>query len=374
MARNARAFASGRSSHVRTSRYRRPLLAAGAVAIMAAACAASFDPASKVSSLRILALVADKPYAQPGEDVTLSMTVHDALDRQNGPRPVQVVWVAGCFDPPGDQYFLCFEQLAQALSELGPGAPQPDGLVEADLVIPAASGTPGVVDFTFQVPDDIITRRPKSFSGPHYGISYVFFVACAGQLAPGELSAPPAGGVPDFPVKCLDGDGNPLGPESFVPGYTQVYSFDDGRTNANPVLTGVRLGDSELAIDAADAPRVPRCPLTDDDRRKSGCARPQDDACNEVELEGLIGDTAEFDSDAEDAQGRPLRETVWMNYFADAGNMSADITLVSDATLGYQAHATTWLPPSEPGIVTFWVVVRDQRGGSSVVRRYARVE
>src|SRR5262249_40406118 len=54
----------------------------------------------------------------------------------------------------------------------------------------------------------------------------------AGKIGP----VPPSGTgkAGSFPFGCFDPDGNQLGPDSFVPGYTQVYAFEDGRVNANP--------------------------------------------------------------------------------------------------------------------------------------------
>ena len=47
--------------------------AGGAIAglVLLAACGASFEPSHKVQSIRILAAAADKPYAKPGDQVTV---------------------------------------------------------------------------------------------------------------------------------------------------------------------------------------------------------------------------------------------------------------------------------------------------------------
>ncbi|MBI4955198.1 MAG: hypothetical protein HY908_24455 [Myxococcales bacterium] len=359
----------------RPRRYRRALLAALAFGLLfGPSCAASFLPSSYVNSLRVLAVTIDAPYAAPGDEVTFRMTVHDGLDPENGPRAIQVVWIGGCFDPEGDRYYLCFQQLAETLAGLAGGGPPPTDLLKLDIVAPTSSGMPDLSSFTLRLPDDLISRRPPPVSGPHYGIGYVFFAACAGTLAPGELTSPSGGAVPDFPIKCLDANGQAQGPESFVPGYTQVYAFADGRSNTPPTVSGIRLGDNELPEDAALAPTVPRCPLSADDRRKSGCARPTDDACVELDFEVLIGDVAEVDPDSKGPLGETRREVVWESHFADGGDFASDLLLVSSSEGGPQPHVTSWTPPAEPGLVTFWAVGRDQRGGASVVRRFVRVE
>ena len=64
----------------KVNRLRRALLgAACAVGIGApwlSACAPDFEPQSKVSGLRVLSVVADKPYANPGDSVTFTMTTN----------------------------------------------------------------------------------------------------------------------------------------------------------------------------------------------------------------------------------------------------------------------------------------------------------
>jgi hypothetical protein len=90
-----------------------------------------------------------------------------------------------------------------------------------------------------------------------------------------------------------------------------------------------------------------------------------------------VGDVAESDPDAIDADGNALRETVWVNYFSDAGDFARSVALVSDSATGYIAnHGSEWTPPDAPSgtVITLWAVVRDQRGGSSVVRRFVRIE
>lgn len=357
---------------------RRYLLLALLLAMfLAPSCAPGFEPASKVTTLRVISVIADKPYAAPGDDVTLSMTVYDANDE--GPRPLQIVWIAGCFDPAGDQFFLCFEQLLEVLGPLASGGTPDSEFVKVDVGLPASSGGPNVHEFTFSLPEDIITRRPVPDEGPHYGIAYVFFAACAGTLAPAPLVSL-GGEVPEFPVQCLDSAGNRLGPESFVPGYTQVYSFADQRPNANPEVTGITLDGVEIAdtSTSADLPAVAACPVSEDERRRFQCGggSPTDN-CTKYTISGTVGDVAEVDPDGFDAEGVALRETVWVNYFADAGDIERSIALVSDAKTGYLAeHGTVWVPPDAPSgtIVSIWAVVRDHRGGSTVARRFVRIE
>lgn len=348
----------------------------------AVACAPGFDPVSKVNTLRILAVTIDKPYAQPGDDVTFQMTVHDGYGEIGdgaAPRDLEVLWLGGCIDPPGDQYFLCLEQIAEILAPFAGGGP-PDGgfpleLIKQETIPGSRSGDVGTSEFTITLPSDIISRRPVPDVGPHYGIAYVFFAACAGNLIAAPLDSPGGGDVPDFPLRCVGPDGDVLGNESFSIGYTQVYAFADARENQNPAIDGLSL--DGVAIDTlTDLPVVPACPVSAADRRTASCGsgEPTGD-CVKIRVGAMIGDIAELDPGATDIDGNPARETVWVTYFSDGGDLSPALSLVSEATKGYQADfSTEWIPPADPGIYSLWAVARDQRGGSSVIRRSVRVE
>ncbi len=356
---------------------RRAVLFALALLLIALSCSPGFDPPSKVEALRILAVDADKPYAQPGEKVTLRMTVADGLRDANGqPRALQILWLGGCVDPDGDQYFLCFEQLAAVIGPLAAGGKlPPSDLVKLDVAAPASDGAPDAHDFTVTVPQDIVSRRPVPGAGPHYGIEYVFYAACAGKLAPAPLDKL-GSTVPEFPVRCLDDDGKPQGPDSFVPGYTQIYSFEDGRRNSSPPTQAITLDGANLAETPDMATTVAPCPLSDEDRRQRGCTRKSTTGlCDEHELSAVVPDAAEVMPDGGDEKGSALREVVWVSYYADRGDVETSIKLVSDARLGFQEdHSTKWTAPDRPGLVQIWAVTRDQRGGESVRRAFVRVQ
>lgn len=343
---------------------------------LAPSCTPGFDPPSKINSLRILAVTIDKPYAFPGDDVTMRMTVHDGVgDADGNPRNLQILWLAGCVDPEGDQFFLCFESLAETFAPFANGGVPPADLVSLQTLTPEMNGVPDALEFTFSLPEDIVSRRPVPEAGPHYGIAYVFFAACAGQLNPTDLQTL-GGEVPEFPLECLDDGGNKLGPEDFVIGYTQVYSFADERPNFNPPMGGIALDDVALPENLDDGPVVERCDVSEADRKVSGCGTDDPtEVCNTYEIKALIGDVAEIDAQEVDVEGNPLQEIIWVSYFVDGGDVSPSLALVNDATKGYQDEfQTEWIPPDEPGVYNIWAVARDQRGGSSIMRRQIRVE
>ncbi len=361
-------------SHQPRSRFVRSILGVLALGVASAfvvpvpGCAAPFDPPSLVNSLRVLTVVADKPYANPGDTVSLKMSFYDGLGalEESGPRPIQITWLGGCFNPIGDQYYGCYAPLGELLQKIAEGGAPPAGLV-----------TQGVNLDTFEltIPDDILASRPIPETGVRYGLAYVFFTACAGTIRP--VAPEGSSDAGSFPLGCFDENGTRLGPESFVPGYTQVYVFEDGRQNANPTLSGLTLDGDSLPEDFAAIPTVSRCAVSAEERRVSGCgAEDPLTSCTTYKLDiDVPTDVAEVDPDAVSADGGTLREAVWVDYFADRGDIQTDIKLVSDAVKGYvPGHETEWIPPDEPGLVTFWAVLRDARGGSTVMQRFVRVE
>ena len=155
-----------------------------------------------------------------------------------------------CPDPPGNSYFACYPGFAAALS---PGV---------DLT--PASSPPGT-QFSFHVPEDLITAHPAPASGTAYGTAFVFAIACAGHVQlvpPSGDTAPPAP-----PLGCFDDSGTELGPDDSVFAYAQVFSFADGRTNENPVLSNLTFAgaavDPAAGIALTHCPPTGKCPTTD---------------------------------------------------------------------------------------------------------------
>jgi hypothetical protein len=370
---------------------RRSLLGALALAAfgapaLASGCAGGFAPPSQVDGLRVLSVQADKPYgvdcepcepSSPGatceptctlaKEVTFRMTHADGLDPES-PRPLQIVWLGGCFDPAGDAYYACYPQLASLLQGF-------------DVKKLLASGLVGLGDtFTLPLPPDLISRRPQPPSGaPYYGVAYVFFAVCAGTLGP----VPPEGdgSAGSFPIGCFDAKGNRLGADSFVPGYTQIYAFSDLRPNGNPVVTSLLLDGRPLR----DGATAETCGVSIDDRlAPPSCGKPDAfGTCAAYDLDVVVpDDVADVDPDGTSSDGSPLHEVVWVDYFADQGSLDTPVKLVSDATTGIlHNHGVRWIGPpprdddagSAPIPVNLWAVVHDARGGETVIHRTLQV-
>src|SRR3954453_1703213 len=100
-----------------------------------AACGADFDPGSRVTSFRVLAVQADLPFARPGETVTLSSLSYDPEGRT-----VNWAW-ATCVNPAASTVEGC---LAKIDADTASGAS------------PIAAQGPGLDTFSYTVPNDAL--------------------------------------------------------------------------------------------------------------------------------------------------------------------------------------------------------------------------
>ncbi len=325
---------------------RRALTALAAV-LFVAGCGAEFEPSNKITSLRVLGVQKDKPYAKPGEDVTLSLLWHDSSEQ--APRPVQVAWYSGCFNPPGDLYYGCFESLA-------------------------GGGSVGLGEqHTVSLPSDIITSRPppRDPDMVPYGLSYAFFAVCAGQLGPA-----PAG--QGFPVGCFDDQGKQLGADDFVAGYTGIYAYD-AFENQNPVITGFEFNGRVVEPDCIGVACLSNPPAPSEDCSRvaciDSCADDGDPSCPGLTFRPLISSSvAEVDDIALASEGRSITEQMWVNYYIEEGGLKSSVRLLNDATKGWnEDYGTEYYAPKQPGDYKLWAVARDNRGGSEWARITIRV-
>jgi hypothetical protein len=197
---------------------RLPAIAAALLALSLAGCASSFDSASKLKTLRILAVQKDKPYARPGDTVNLKLLFDDPRDpfvqvrgRDAGHRPFHVLWLSGCTNPKADAFEACIEQFT------------PDG----GKLPSSLHGASDTLDFAVTLPKDIISSRPPPSNPdqPRNGSAFVFFALCAGEL---KLGGPNV-------FDCESASHELLGADDFVIGYSEIFAYDE-LTNANPVV------------------------------------------------------------------------------------------------------------------------------------------
>jgi hypothetical protein len=302
-----------------------------------AGCEPGFEPPSKVTGLRVLAVRPEPASGSPGVPVALSMLVADGKTEPDEPeRPLQIAWLLGCHNPPTRLYYGCMP----ILRELAKGIDDPSSVPPGTL----AFGR----DVELLVPDDILSAAPRVPTDPvHFGVSYAFFAVCAGQLRP----------RPDVtdrvPLDCVDpATGQALGASDFVLGFATVYSYE-GSVNASPALESltfdaVAVPDPACAAgDESCLPRVAACTLEDRGKCPAHRVRPR-----------VTPESAERLGD--------VGEILWASYYASAGTFATPTQLVNDRATGLVAdYSGTFRPPAEPGPVRIWVTVNDQRGGAT---------
>lgn len=288
------------------------LLVVVALAVVAAlvACGGEgFDPASKVDSVRLFVVKADKPYAKPGETVTLEALLTDA--RRDKPTPAKLYWIPIlCLNPQDDLYYLCFANPGDGSSQaggtrlipLGPladaGAPGADAgaggspFASIPTGVDLAPFLPQGPTFSFRMPDDAIKERQGS---DPYGLAIVFNVLCAGRIE--FVPRDPEGGPQQVPVVCSDENGMKLPPSDYVIGISRVYSFAE-RINTNPVLEKVTLEGND--VDIAAGITLERCTA---DKEKD---------CKENKIDVRVSDSSWESNPADVTRDGALREQIWL--------------------------------------------------------------
>lgn len=315
---------------------------------LAAGCAPSFDSQSKVQELRVFAVRKDNPYPRPGDTVNMTMLWADGSTE--APRDVQIAWFSGCFNPPGDLFTECFEDLESidvAGVEFGEGP-----------------------EFSFTVPSDIITSKQDVAEGAQpFGTAFVFFAACAGRLDVAASDEEQA-----FPLECLAPDGSPLGADDFVAGYSQIFVFDE-LTNTNPIVTGFEINGVSvepdcIGLDCVDQPDPDVVVDCDTMACVDACADDGDSKCPDIPIRPIIDEaSAEIDDATTFLENRQLLEQMWVNYYTNRGGIEGDVRLLNDAITGWnEDFGTNFRAPKDPGVVFIWAVAHDNRGGAEWVR------
>lgn len=326
-------------------RRRVPLLAACAFLPalgLAAACSKAFAPASVVNSVRVLAVQASKPYANPGDAVTLTALAVDGRATQTP--PMTLYWVPEiCPNPPGGAFYGCYSALSPGLR---PGA---------DITSLLRTGT----TFGFSVPADILTSRAQTQGNYTFGEVFAFFIACTGKVL---YTPPSASGPPDAnPLECVDArTGAPVPADDYVFGYAEVFSFapvDVGGvatpiTNTNPVITGLTLDGTPVDPDAGIV--MPVC--------NSG-------SCTSETLDTVVPPSSqEVNQDTIAANGNVGKEQIWVDYYLTVGSIANATIVLYDPFSGAERNTGTALTgPSSATEGSLWAVVRDDRGGVSWV-------
>jgi len=341
---------------------RRFLLLAGLVA-----CGARpFTPQTVVDNVRVLSSRTDLPYAQPGESVNVDLLVADGRPDQS--RAVTVGWLPFlCVNPAADLYYACFAPQAQVVPSTGtlaepapaPGSgAAPTGpidlarLVGTDITDFLVKGD----RFSFVMPEAIV---PHENNATDYGVVFLFNIACAGRV---RIAAPdPEGGQEQMPLECVDESGTKLPASEYTVGFTRVYSYRE-RRNANPVIS--RILYQGQPVDLATGITMPACT----ESKRLDCDTVELDVDSPAESqEPKLGETL--------LTGEVPREQVYAQYYSTTGLFTQDARLLYDSATGLVTdRAAEMIPPATPGLGRIYVVVKDDRGGTSWVDFPLRTE
>jgi hypothetical protein len=335
--------------------------------VLLGGCGPSFDPPDQLSTLRVLGVQKDLPYAQAGQTVNLQMLWEDASPSAG--RPIQITWSEACANPDGDLYYSCFT---------------PDKLPTL-LPNPALGQTDFPHGDTTQVTAAPIAH-PATESNAPYGITFVFFAACAGTLQLITPSDPTA-----LPFACKDAAGNLLDSDSFVAGYTSIYSFQTF-TNNNPAISGFQFNGHTLTNDSFCGPPLPgvdpsmqpaNCtPIAEASsaadidctdpvqglRCVPTCADDGKSTCPAYAIQPTVdkNDPLNQDQDQGSAMqlGHPVGEEMWIDYYTDGGGFKSPVRLLNDPTSGWNDnYGTDFYASKDAKVSRVWALVHDNRGG-----------
>lgn len=303
------------------------------------ACGADADPGSRVTGLRVLAVRADKPYARPGDTVTLQTLWYDGLDPDGTQRARTSAW-ATCVNPSSSSVVACFAKIAEDAAATG--RPPEFGI--------NLSGVPDT--FTVSVPSDTIARLPEP--ARVYAEVGVVFIVCPGTL---KLPDPQAGFVPGtFPIQCIDEAGRSLGLDEFEAGLKRVFVRTKD-TNANPVIDSITW-DGE-AWPASDTKSVSACE-TDGNRYDRCDASLAHQVAVNVTPDSFESGTDEF--------GASFTEQLIAQYYATEGIFEYDVKVAKAPLTGWVARSK-----ARGSTIRMWLVARDSRGGVSWEERKVTV-
>lgn len=284
----------------------------------------SFDPGSRVTTLRVLAVEADKPYAEPGESVHLQALWHDPSGRA-----VNWAWAA-CTNPASQSVQDCLAKVPD--TEAGPELLQMGASDNVDYAVPegALDELPAEVRVLAQV--GIVT------------------VACPGEIA-WETSR-----LTELPVRCLDAENHELGLGEFVVGIKHVRVRQQDR-NDNPEVARVTFDGKTWPAD--EIKTISACDSTANDFAK--CEGDSHELAAVVTKGSFEKGQSEFDVQFE--------EQLVVQYYATEGTFEYEVKIAAEPETRFVARRQ-----ARGKDLLVWFVVRDDRGGVTWTERHVHVK
>jgi hypothetical protein len=298
-----------------------------------AGCGADFDPGSNVSSLRVLSVQADNPYAAPGETVRLEATSYDPAGRD-----IEWAWIA-CETPASTSVEGCLIEIAETAVATGS--------------VPLLASGVGQNSVELTIPEDVldgvpVDARPSVLSG-------VLSIACPGTLSLDLQAAAQAGSL--LPFRCVDAaTGAELGLHDAIAGVKRVYIREADR-NQNPVIASITFDgeawpeDEVKEVDSCDTDE-----FTFDDCEGEGDHR----IAANLSAESFEAGTDEF--------GRAFTEEMVVQHYATEGIFEYEVRIGELPENRWVARRS-----ASGQELRIWFVARDDRGGVTLAERRVRV-
>ncbi len=299
-----------------------------AASLLLFGCGEDFDPGSRVTDFRVLALQSDPAYVSPGERAQLRVLSH-----QPSGTPVNYAW-AVCPSPREVTTEGCLEQLAELERTSGE--------------IPLLGMGEELTEVEFDVPANALELIPESARAT--AAVGVLNVACPASL---ELSGSSQG----LPFRCFDpSDGRELELDEQVVGMKRLFVRAQDR-NENPVIERVTFEGRDWPED--EIPEVDAC--NEDGNRFDDCS------AKLTRKMAAIPRAVDFENGT-DEFGRNFDEQLVVQYYATEGLFENEVRIG-------EAPETSWVARKRASgsEVRFWFVVRDDRGGVTWTTRRVRV-
>ncbi len=317
---------------MKTNRCLLPALLAALMASLAA-CGADFDPGSNVSSLRVLSVQADQPFAAPGETVSIQAQSYDPQGRA-----IEWAW-ATCQNPDSSSVEGCLARIAETTVASGE--------------LPLIARGPGVDNVQLTIPADALDGiAPEERQNALIG---VLSIACPGSL---DVDVDPAAASDTvlLPFRCTDPSGVELGLHDSIVGIKRIFVRETDR-NQNPVIDSISFDGEPWAPD--DIKEVDACDTDDftfDDCEGNGDHR----------LAANLS-PASFESGV-DELGYDFTESLVVQHYATEGIFEYEVRVG-------ELPETRWVARSSASgqELRLWFVARDDRGGVTYAERQVRV-
>ena len=292
-------------------------------------CAADFDPSSRVNSFRVLAQQTDVPFAKPGETVNVTSLSYDPQGR-----PVTWAWGA-CVNPESSSVQGCVDKIAADSARSGSSPILAQGLEQSS--------------FSYVVPADALESLSKAARGS--AMIGVLSVAC-----PGDLSLEQ--GANNLPFSCKEaGTGRLFELDEYIVGLKRIQVRSTDR-NQNPELEQI-LFDGE-SWPEGEVKQVIACD-TDKNEFKSCAANTKHQISARPSAGSVESGKTEF--------GVDFTEQVIIEYFATDGIFEYEIKIAADPETNWAARKT-----ASGKDLTLWMVVHDNRGGTTWAERHVHVQ